>query len=444
MATASNSKIEGWKIKMALKQLMLQRKIDGKKTLLNELRLKDEGFQTRESELEAAISESATTDEEGTVEALDEEITKLTDEKAAHETSKTELEGEIEQLEGELDVLNENQPTNKSTGGAERNMKKGKEARKGFEVEYYERSEVKGFYDDLRERLQMRGSGQVLPDGTSGVELIIPDIIVNRIRERIGDFTTLYPLVDKVVAKGRVKLILDVDTGEATWLEQRGPLPEDDDSKLTAVEFDGWKIGRIVYIDNSLLEDSVINLDDYLTKRIARSIAKGLDKSIVVGIGTTGKQPEGIIPAIPVINQVTEVPTYEAIIPHLGKIDTGEDATGEIVAVMHRQTYYNRIATLTLHTNAAGVDVIQLPNLSQPNFLGLKVVFNNYLPQDQVLFGVFDKYTLVEREAVRVDMSGHYKFREDQTAIRGVGRYDGKPVLPESFVLVTLDVTEGA
>ena len=123
---------------------------------------------------------------------------------------------------------------------------------------------------------------KVLPDGPSGAELIIPDIIVNRIRERIGDFTTLYPLVDKVIAKGRVKLILDVDTSEATWLEMRGALPEEDDSKLTAVEFDGFKIGRIVYIDNSLLEDSVINLDDYLTKRIARSIAKGLDKAIDV------------------------------------------------------------------------------------------------------------------------------------------------------------------
>lgn len=79
-----------------------------------------------------------------------------------------------------------------------------------------------------------------------------------------------------------------------------------------------------------------------------------------------------------------------------------------------------------------------LPNLSQPNFLGLRVVFNNFMPKDKLLFGVYDNYTLVEREGTRVDMSGHYKFREDQTAVRGVGRYDGKPVKPESFVLVTL------
>lgn len=64
--------------------------------------------------------------------------------------------------------------------------------------EYYERSEVKEFYGELRERLHMRANGQVLPEGTNGAELIIPDLVVNRIRERIGDYTTLYPLVDKI------------------------------------------------------------------------------------------------------------------------------------------------------------------------------------------------------------------------------------------------------
>ena len=44
----------------------------------------------------------------------------------------------------------------------------------------------------------------------------------------------------------------------------------------------------------------------------------------------------------------------------------------------------------------------------------------------------------MERESPRVDASEHVKFREYQTAIRGLGRYDGKPVMPEAFVEVTL------
>lgn len=414
---------------MALRQIMLAKKIEQRKSSLAELVAKEEGLKTRSAELEAGIEEAKTDEEIATVE---EEIEKLENEKKEHDEKKITLEGEIADLEGELEQLNNKQPSN-----AERGKKDMGKQTRTVAQEYFTR-EVEDFYSELRSRLKLRANGQVLPPGESGAELIIPDIVVNRIRERIGDFTTLYPLVDRVVAGGRVKLILDVDTSEATWLDQRGVLPENDDSSLTAVEFDGFKVGRVVYLDNSLLEDSIINLDDYLTKRIARSIAKAVDKAIAVGEGAVNKQPDGIIPKIPVENKVSAEPTYEAIIPHLGKIDTGEDATGEIVAVMHRQTYYEKIATLTLHVNSAGKEVVQLPNLAQPNFLGLRVVFSNYVPKDNIIFGVFDKYTLVERESTRVDMSGHYKFREDQTAVRGIGRYDGKPVMPEAFVQVTL------
>lgn len=418
---------------MSLKQLMIQKKIDQRKANLETLRGKDDEFKTRSTDLEQSLEE-AKTDEE--VAAVETEIENFENEKKDHDEQKSKLEGEITQLEQELEQLNSKAPTNKERG--KQNMPKGKENR--TQTHDYFTREVEEFYSELRTRLEAKRAGQVLPEGTSGVELIIPDIVVNRIRERIGDFTTLYPLVDKITAGGRVKLILDVDAAEATWLDQRGPLPESDDSALTAVEFDGFKVGRVVYIDNSLLEDSIINLDDYLTKRIARSIAKAVDKAIAVGTGSANKQPEGIIPAIPVENQktVSAEPTYDEIIPHLGLIDTGEDASGEIVAVMHRQTYYAKIANLTLHVNAEGKDVVQLPNLAQPNFLGLKVVFNNYVPQNTIIFGVFEKYTLVERESTRVDMSGHYKFREDQTAVRGVGRYDGKPVMPGAFVKVTM------
>jgi HK97 family phage major capsid protein len=423
---------------MALKQLMLTKKIEQRKAALNELLEKETGLQTRSAELEKAIEE-AQTDEE--VKTVEEEVEKLEAEQKELGEKKSKLEGEIAELEGELEQLNSKEPKNNERG----KDVMGKRSRQVNQQEYFTR-EVEEFYSELRSRLKMRANGQVLPPGEAGAELVIPDIVVNRIRERIGDYTTLYPLVDKITAGGRVKLILDVDTGEATWLDQRGALPESDDSALTAVEFDGFKVGRVVYIDNSLLEDSIINLDDYLTKRIARSIAKALDKAILKGEGAAQKQPEGIIPKLPPENQVTAAPKYEELIPLLGLIDTGEDASGEIVAIVHRQTYYAKLATLSLHVNAEGKDVVMLPNLSQPNFLGLRVVFNNYMPKDAILFGVLDKYTLVERESTRVDMSAHYKFREDQTAVRGVGRYDGKPVMPEAFVLVTLqdEVPAGA
>ncbi|MFD2306007.1 phage major capsid protein [Enterococcus termitis] len=424
---------------MALRQLLVNKKIKERKSLLDQLRSAFSDLKKRESDLEAAIGEAATDEEIKAVEEEVEELQKEIDEKKEEEK---ELVAEIEDLETELKELEEKEPEDDKGNGDVRSMAKTVQTRTQELGDNYLTREVLDFYTELRSKLKSRAAGNVLPAGGDN-EIIVPDLVMSRIRERIGDFTTLYPLVDLVVAKGRVKLILDVDTKEATWMEMRGvTLPEDDDSELSAVEFDGFLIGRIVYIDNSLLDDAqpILNLDDYLTKRIARSIAKGIDKAIAVGEGKEKKQPAGIIPAIPTENQVTAKPAYAEIIPHIGKIDTGEDATGDITVAMHRQTYYERIAALTLHVDSGGKDVVQLPNLSTPNFLGLPVVFNNYIPKDKLIFGVFEKYTLVEREETKIDSSQHYKFRDYQTAIRGIGRYDGKPVEPAAFVQVTLEI----
>jgi len=418
-----------------LKQLMIRKKKEQRQAAFAELIEQECSIQKRSEELETAVEAAKTEEEMATVE---EEVGKLEAEKTELASKKSKLEGEIAELEGELEQLNSKEPKNSKREKGDVGV-----ATRERNTEYFTR-EVEDFYDELRTRLHSRANGQVLPTTAEGAELIIPDIVVNRIRERIGDFTTLYPLVDLVRASGRVKLILDVDTTEATWVEQRSAIPENDDAKLSAVEFDGFKVGRVVYIDNSLLEDSVINLDDYLTKRIARSIAKALDKAILTGTGRKDKQPEGILPAIPTAHQKTATAKYEELIPLLGLIDTGNDAIGEIIAVIHRQTYYSKLANLTLHTTKDGKDVVMLPNLSQPNFLGLRVVFSNYMPKDKVLFGVFDKYTLIEREGTRIDMSAHYKFREDQTAIRGIGRYDGKPVDPNAFILVDISASAKA
>lgn len=84
---------------MALKTIMLRRSIDLKKAQLEELREKDADFLTREAELEAAIAEAGTEDEQAAVGAA---VDQYDADKKAHEDAKSVLTGEIEGLEAEL------------------------------------------------------------------------------------------------------------------------------------------------------------------------------------------------------------------------------------------------------------------------------------------------------------------------------------------------------
>jgi HK97 family phage major capsid protein len=411
---------------------MLSKKIEQRKASLAELQKREEELKAKESELEQALEE-AQTDEE--VNAVEEEVNKLENEKKELDENKSKLEWEIAELENELEELNSKEPKNDKRDS--KNIERRSENMNRMQVrellrtgEYYERSEVKEFYEKFKNLRAVTGG-----------ELTIPDIVVNRIMDIMGDYTTLYPLVDKIQVKGTTRILVDTDTAPATWIEQSGTLAAGDVGTITNIDFDGFKVGKVTFVDNYLLQDSIINLDAYVTNKIARAIAKALDKAIVKGEGAANKQPTGIIPSLPAENKVTvtaDKNLLKNLVKKVGLIDTGEDSVGEIVAVMKRSTYYNRLVEYSIQVDSNGNVVGKLPNLRQPDLVGLRVVFNNNLDDDTVLFGDFSKYTLVERENITIDNSTHVKFAEDQTAFRGKGRFDGKPVKPEAFVLVTI------
>jgi HK97 family phage major capsid protein len=414
-----------------LKQLKLRKDLAVKKSQLESLRQQQTGFKTRETELATALEEAKTDEDinlvnEG-IETLEKEVKEANaDEKAAT------IENEIADIEKELSEIDERSEETKKENPKKERGEKGMNKLQVRELlktgAYYERAEVKEFYDKFKNLRAVTGG-----------ELTIPEIVVNRIMDILGDYSTLYPLVDKIRVSGTTRILIDTDTTAATWVEMKAPIPTGDVGTITDISFDGYKIGKVTFVDNSMLQDSIINLDDYVTKKIARAIALGLDLAILKGTGVTNKQPDGIIPKLAANHKVTaNTGKLVDIVKPISLIDTGADSIGEIVAVMKRATYYNRFLGYTINVNSAGQVVGKLPNLTQPDLLGLRVVFNNNMDSDTVLYGDFSQYTLVERESVTIDTSEHVKFVEDQMAFRGKGRFDGKPTKPDAFVLVTI------
>jgi HK97 family phage major capsid protein len=420
---------------LALRQLLISKKIEQRKNALAELLIQEEELQTRSAELEADATE-AQTDEE--LAAVEEEVGKLEAQKGELEQKKSKLQGEIAELEAELEQLNAKPPADEVRSA---NQQRGEsqvakeyhiaQVRKMLETgEYYNLPEVREFYEKFK---NLRA--------VSGGELTIPNVIINRILDIVGDFTTLYPRVDKIRVQGTARILIDTDTSPATWMEMKDAIPSGDVGTIANVDFDGFKLGKVTFVDNYLLQDSIINIDDYVVRKIARALAKALDLAILKGTGSANKQPDGIIPKIPTQNQVTVEADNKLLVNLLKQVslvDTGDDSYGEIVAVMKRQTFYNRLLEFTINVNSAGNVVGKLPNLTQPDLCGIPVVFNQNMDVDKVIFGVLDQYTMVIREDITIDRSEHVKFVEDQMAFRGKGRFDGKPIRPEAFALVTI------
>lgn len=427
-----------------LKQIKLRNDLGKKQTRLNSLLEKQTVFKQRALELEKALEE-ATTEED--TQAIDEQITTL--ESEIKEVSE-DLEGEIATLQSDIEnirtqikEINENAGVGSNANKAPSNIQNGgvrtmakisrQEVRELVRTgEYYRNKDVNDFYDNLKNLRAIGGEG-----------LLIPQIIINRIMDIVGDYSTVYPLVDKIVCSGTARILIDTDTEPATWLEQKGAVPQGNVGTVTSIDFDGFKIGKATLIDENILQDSIINVDAYVIKKLSKAIAMGLDKAILNGEGSGAKQPEGIITMLPEENKVTitNPKNVIALAKPLALIDTGEDATGEIVVVMHRTTYYDKILDI-LALNLNGGMVGAIPAFDKPNINGIRVVFNNFMEKDKLLYGDFQKYTLVERESMTMESDRSVKFLEDQVAYKGRGRFDGKPTKKTAFVLATLSITE--
>ncbi|GIP38313.1 hypothetical protein J31TS4_15930 [Paenibacillus sp. J31TS4] len=426
-----------------LKQLMLGKKIERAKATLSELLEKETALKTRSSNAEKALEE-AQTDEE--IAAVEEEAGAIETEQADLDEKKSTLEGEIQALEGELEQLNSKTPSNNQTPapapearnqnqGGETRMKGNKYETRAQMLERLNRPEVREFYGNIVTAIQNKRA-------LSNTDIIIPEVVINAIQQRLGDYSTLYREVNVETLNGTARIVMDGAIPEAIWTEMCDPVQELATS-FSQTELDGFKVGGFIPVCNAILEDSMIDLANFIESRLAMAIAKALDKAILVGTGASGKQPLGIITALAAAEhaerRVTSDGTLKDIVSNMSLLDDGEDGVpiGEVIAVMRRSTYYARIAPQTFLPTADGRLVIQTaqsPRLPD----GTRVVFSQYAPADQIVMGDFKKYMLGERRGVQLAVSTDVRFIEDQTVFKGTARYDGKPIYPDYFVVITL------
>lgn len=428
---------------MALRQIMLAKKIEQRKAALASLQEQENELQTRSAELEKAIDEAQTPEEEA---AVAEEVEKFEDDKKELEGKKTSLEGEIAELEGELNELNSKEPTNTppaadggeqrhkpQSQGGETRMRENKFETRAQMLERLNQPEVREFYATVAKAIQDKRA-------LSGADIVIPEQVINMIQQRLGDYSTLYREVTVETLNGTARVIMDGAIPEAIWTEMCDPVQELA-TGFSQTELDGWKVGGFIPVCNAILEDAMINLANFLETRLSMAIAKALDKAILVGTGASGKQPLGIITALTGVagREVDSDGTLANIVGNMALIDDGEDGVpvGEVIAVMKRSTYYARIAPQTFLPTADGRLVIQTaqsPRLPD----GTRIVFSQYAPDDTIILGDFKKYLLGERRGVQLSVSTDVRFIEDQTVFKGTARYDGKPIYNDYFVVITI------
>ena len=451
---------------MALKTMMLRRSIEKKKEELEQLRAKDADFSVRESELETAISEAETEEQET---AVAEEVDKYDAEKKAHEDAKIALSSEIEGLEADLDAAEEAAPTrsNPEMKHKERtvihmndiNIRALPMSKRAFDAlpmeqrkAIVERDDTKEFFTQLR---SMKGQNRAV----TGAELTIPVVFLDLIYENMFRYSKLLNRVRLRIVSGEARQTIAGTVPEAVWTEMCGTINE-----LTFVfnqiTLDGFKVAGFVPVCNSILEDNDIGLASWIVEMLSESLGLAMDKAILYGKGTASKMPLGIVTRLA---QTSKPADYPANAPewvdlhtsNILKVDSTEDpipfwaalavaagntftrySRGRQFWAMNSKTYA-KLRSKLIAFNYEGSLIAQYPGVMPVVDGDIDVL--EFIPDGDIIGGYGDLYLLAMRAGMTIESSREVQFIQDNTVFKGKQRADGAPVIPGAFVAININ-----
>lgn len=455
---------------MALKAIMLRRSIEKKQAELEALRQKDAGFQTREAELETAISEAETPEQE---QAVAEEVEKFDADKTAHEEAKSALTGEIEGLEAELTAAEAAAPTrskrehqkrerNESHMETNISIRSLPMSQRAFDALPMEQRSTIVMREDVREFFAQLRSMKGQQRGVSGAELTIPVVFLDLISENMYRYSKLLNRVRIRNVNGEARQTIAGTVPEAVWTEMCGAINE-----LTfvfnQVTLDGFKVAGYVPVCNSILEDNDINLASWIVEMLSESIGLAMDKAILYGKGAASRMPLGIVTRLA---QTTKPADYPANAPEWVDLHTSNilkaDSTQDpipfwaalAVAVGNTFTRYSRgrqfwamnsktyakLRSKLIAFNYEGSLIAQYPGVMPVVDGDIDVL--EFIPDGDIIGGYGDLYLLAMRAGMTIESSREVQFIQDNTVFKGKQRADGMPVIPGAFVAINIDNQE--
>ena len=444
---------------MALKVLMLRKKKDGLAKQLEDLR-NGSDFETREKELETAIEELNPESSEEEQKAVQDEVDKLETEKQEHQEKIEGLEKEIKDIEDEIKEIEEKQPKPVPQPNPDKNNEERKENNlmdtrdKFFGLNIHERDalfareDVKKFLGDIRSLFSQKRA-------VGNTELIIPQNFLPMVKQVVETNSKLQKYTDFQPLTGTGRIVIMGSYPEAVWTEQCGKINELS-LGFNDIEVDGYKVSGFFKMCNAILEDNDVNLAQEFINSIGIAIAKALDKAIVYGKGV--KMPMGIVTRLAQtekpgdysaterewkdlstsniikITGKTGIELFKEITKSMKTIFT-DYASNNLVWIMNQNTHLDLIVeAMGSNMNAA---IVSGMNDTMP-VVGGKIEELSFMADGDIVFGYMNNYKLVQRRGMQLATSSDVLFFEDQTAFKGTARYDGKPVIAESFSIMNI------
>ena len=346
----------------------------------------------------------------------------------------TDLGKEISRLERQEAFERElSQPVNMPLTGRPAAGSLGKE-KTGRATDEYRQN----FWNMMRSKTPMPQVVNALQIGTdSEGGYLVPDEYERTLVEALEEENVFRQLAKVIrTSSGDRKIPVVATKGTASWIDEEGAYLESDDS-FGQVSIGAYKVGTMIKVSEELLNDSVFDLEAYISREFARRIGAKEEEAFFTGDGS-GK-PLGVLAA-----------TGGAEIGVTAASATAITADELIDLFYSLKAPYRRNAVWVL--NDSTIKAIrklkdnQGQYLWQPSLtagapdllLGKPVRTSAYMPAiaadaKTVAFGDFSYYWIADRQGRSFKRLNELYAATGQVGFLASQRVDGKLVLPEAI-----------
>ena len=265
---------------------------------------------------------------------------------------------------------------------------------------------------------------------------LVPDEFEKNLIESLEEENIFRKLAHVITtSSGDRKIPVVATKGTASWVDEEGLIPESDDS-FGQVSIGAYKLGTLIKVSNELLNDSVFNLEAYISKEFGRRCGAKEEDAFFNGDGT-GK-PTGIL--------------HETLGAEVGvtAASATEIKADEIIDLFYslKAPYRKRAVWILNDTTVKAVRKLKDANgnyLWQPaltagspdTLLGRPVYTSAYVPNIEagkrtVIFGDIGYYWIADRQGRTFKKLSELYATTDQTGFVATQRVDGKLILREA------------
>lgn len=274
---------------------------------------------------------------------------------------------------------------------------------------------------------------------------LVPEEFENQIVAALDEANVVRSLAKVITTHHDRKIPIAVGHSVATWTAENAAFTESNPT-FGQKQIDAFKLTDLIRVSVELLQDSEFDLEDYITREIARAFGIAEEQAFCVGTGTD--QPTGIFTAnggtVGVTTASATAVTVDEVISLVYALKSPyrrnakflmNDATVSLL----RKLKDNNGAYLWQPSVQAG----------QPDkLLGYDIYTSPYVPTVAegayaIAFGDFQNYWIGDRAGRTVQRLNELYATNGQIGYVATERVDGKVILPEGIQLLQMRPASG-